>query len=262
MKCWIAFLLFSSSFSTTLACGRWYPWGESTRFSLLYPGWFDNGGLSEFYYSADYIAEPYHLSAANDKNTLDWWKLVDQSVDKKLVFHTIYGLSSKEVIDGKNQPMIKALREKKGAAYIDYIVFAKTYSHLNNSDNYWERDKDHMDSLRKVAAGIALNKANKTTDEWLKRRYAFLALRFHFYSNHEKDVVELYNRYFKGKSDWAIDRWAEYHRLHFEENSSKKNLRVAQLFASVHSKRHGLWILFNNKVRIESQPPLLMKVST
>lgn len=248
MKYWIAFLLFLTSFSSTIACGPWYPYGEDTRFSILYPGWFDNGGLSEFYYSANYIAEPYSISASSDKNTLDWWNLVDQSLDKELVFQTIYGLSTKEVIEGRNQPMIKALREKKGEAYIDYLVFAKTYSHLNSGDNYWERNQSQLDSMRREVAQIAIKNAKKTKDEWLKRRYAFLALRFYFYSKDESDVIHVYNQYFKGKSEWAVDRWAEYHRLHFESNAAKRNFRIAQLFASVHSKRHGLWVLFNSKL--------------
>ncbi|RYM34559.1 hypothetical protein ERX46_04075 [Brumimicrobium glaciale] len=251
MKYWIAFLIFLSSSTLATACGPWYPYGEETRFSLLYPGWFDNGGLSEFYYSADVTAEYYEISSENDKNTLDWWNLIDQAVDKELVFHTIYSLSSKEVIDGENQPMIKALLDKKGKPYIDYLVFAKSYSHLNNSGNYWERNDKQEDSLRNVAAQIAVKNANNTTDEWLKRRYAFLALRFHFYSNNKAKVIELYDRYFDGKSEWAIDRWAEYHRLHFKEDSYQRNYRVAQLFSSVHSKRNGLWNLYNTKINQE-----------
>ena len=234
MKYWIAFLLFLSSFSTVLACGPWYPYGEATRFSVLYPGWFDNGSLSEFYYSANYIGEPYTLSAENDKNTLDWLNLVDQSVNKEIVFQTIYGLSTKEIMEQKNHPMIKALRERKGQAYVDYLVFAKTYSHLNNNQDFWERKESHQNSLREKASTIALSHAENTSDEWLKRRYAFLALRFNFYNQNETKVIALYNQYFKGKSHWAIDRWAEYHFLHYESNPAKKGFRVAQLFASVH----------------------------
>ena len=248
MKYWIAFLLFLTSFSSALACGPWYPYGEDTRFSLLYSGWFDDGSLSEFYYSADYIAESYTLSAKNDKNTLDWWNLVDQSVDKEIVFQTIYGLSTKEVIEQKNQPMIKTLREKKGEAYIDYLLFAKSYSHLNNNQDYWERNESQQDSMRQEASLIALKKAANTKDEWLKRRYAFLALRFYFYSKNETKVVALYDEYFKGKSQWAVDRWAEYHYLHYESNPAKKSYRVAQLFTSVHSKRPGLWRIFHDKL--------------
>ncbi len=248
MKYWIAFLIFLSSVSSSIACGPWYPYGEETRFSLLYPGWFDNGGLSDFYYSADYFAESYEFSAKNDNNTLDWWNLIGKSVDKETVFQTIYGLSIDEVIDYKNQPMIKALTTKKGQAYIDYLVFAKTYSHLNDVTNdYWERNEMHNDSLRNVASKTALKRADRTKDEFLKRRYAFLALRFQFYSGNETEVVELYQKYFNEKSEWAIDRWAEYHLLHFEKDHVKRNFRVAQLFASVPSKRRSLWNIFSSE---------------
>jgi hypothetical protein len=248
MKYWIAFLLFLSSFSSVLACGPWYPYGEDTRFTLLYPGWFDNGSLSEFYYSADRIAEPYIRSAENDKNTLDWWNLVNQSIDKEIVFHTIYGLSTKEVIEQKNQPMIEALRKKKGETYIDYLVFAKTYSHLNNNQDYWERNQSQQDELREEAAETALNKVASTNDEWLKRRYAFLALRFYFYSKNETKVVAIYDKFFKGKSQWAIDRWAEFHSLRYESKAARKGFRVAQLFKSVDSKRPILLHHFPTKL--------------
>ncbi|WP_159038375.1 hypothetical protein [Brumimicrobium mesophilum] len=249
MKYWIASFLFLTSFSISFACGPWYPYGEETRFSLLYPGWFDNGGLSEFYYSADYIAEVYEFSAENDKNVLDWCETTDNNVSKESVFHVLYGMSIKEIHEAKNEPFINALKYNGKEAYIDYLVFAKTYSHLNDVTNdYWERDETYHDSLRNVAVELAIQKAESTTDEILKRRYAFLALRFQFYSGNEAEVVELYQHYFYGKSELAIDRWAEYHRLHYENNSVERNFRVAQLFASVHSKRRGLWNLFNKNV--------------
>jgi hypothetical protein len=244
MKYWTVFLLFFISFSEIHACGAWYPDGEDTRFSLLYPGWFDNGGLSEFYYSARNIAEEYVFSAENDNNTSDWWDLVGQSVDKELVFQTIYVLSSKEVMEFKDHPMIKVLREMKDESYINYLVFAKTYSHLNGNYDSWERNQSHLDSLRNNAAEIALGYAENCEDEWLKRRYAFLALRFYYYNNNESEVVALYNKYFKDKSQWAIDRWAEYHYLWYEKDPAQRGVRVAQLFATIDSKRHGLWRLF------------------
>ncbi|RFC55140.1 hypothetical protein [Brumimicrobium aurantiacum] len=253
MKFWIAFLLFLSSIFNVNACGPWYPYGEETRFSLLYPGWFDNGGLSEFYYSADIIAESYEFSAENDQNVLDWWELIDKNVDKSSVFHVLYGLSTQEILEAKSEAFIDALKYKGKEEYIDYLVFAKTYSHLNAYNyNYWERNDSHNDSMRELAADLAIQKAVNSTEEQLKRRYAFLALRFQYYNNNKEEVLSIYQEYFQGKGTLAIDRWAEFHRLSYEDNPVKRNLRVAQLFNSVHSKRRSLWNLFDIQTPMEN----------
>ncbi len=240
MKYWIVFILFLSSLSSAIACGPWYPYGEDTRFSLLDPGMFDNGSFTDFYYSYDNFGEAYEFSATSDQNTNDWWILLDKKVEKEIVFEALYGLTSADV-ELRNNKMIIELLSSKGDDYVDYLIFAKNHSHLNNRRDYWERDESYQDSARDEIAKKALKKAKRYKDPWLKRRYAFLALRYYYYNNDESSVTRLYNQYFKNQSEWAIDRWAEYHYLRYEKDPEIRNFRVAQLFNSVPSKRRPLW---------------------
>lgn len=251
MKYWIVSILFLSSLSSTWACGSWYPYGEDTRFSLLNPGWFDNGGFSDFYYSVYNFGETYTFSAASDQNTKDWWLLLDKEISKETIFQVVYGFSPGEIERNTDHPMLKKLRNDIGQEYIDYLLFAKVNSHLNNGNQYWERDEKYQNSQRNNAALKAEKMAENTNDEWLTRRYAFQALRFYFYNDDAANVNRIFEQYFSGKSKWAIDKWAEYHQLHFEEDVELKTFKAAQLFPDVVSKRRMIWRMFNEDFRKE-----------
>ena len=249
MKHWIASIFFLASVNLAIACGGWYPYGEDIRFSLIDPSLLDDGGMGEFYYSADFFSDIYVHTAYDDRNVDDWFNTCAGKASKEDVFEAIYRLSALEIVDKQStHPFVKNMIALGKSADLEYLAFAKKYSYLNTvTSDPWEREEDDLQKTREVAMKSAIKKAKKSKNAHLKRRYAFVAIRFAFYNEDLNKVSELYTDYFAGTHELTIDLWAHYYQLHDESNSAARNFAVAQLFAKVPSKRHGLFFMFDRE---------------
>ncbi|MCH2229935.1 MAG: hypothetical protein MK105_06295 [Crocinitomicaceae bacterium] len=249
MKHWIASIFFLASVNLAIACGGWYPYGEEIRFSLFDPSLMDDGGMGEFYYSADYFSDAYLHTAYDDRNVDDWYATCAGKVTKEDVFEAVYRLSTLEIVDKHSaHPFVKQMISSGKSAHLEYLAFAKKYSYLNTvSSDPWERKEDDLENARESAMKSALKKAKKANDDILKRRYAFVAIRFAFYNKDFISVNTIYEEFFSNTSELTIDLWAHYYQLHDELNSAERNFIVAQLFAKIPSKRHGLFFMFDRK---------------
>lgn len=253
MKHWMLFFSFLMSVKLSLACGGWYPFGEDVRYSLFNPALFDDGGMSEFYYSADYLSDMYRHAPESDRNVDDWQRLVGEEVSRQDVFEALYRLSAREIVDPQDSnAFVQKMFALGKKDELQYLAFAKKYSYLNNQySDPWERDAADMSKQRGKAIGDAMRKVSNEKDEVLKRRYAFIALRLAFYHEATYLVNDIYHDYFNGINELTIDRWAKYYQLHTNRMDARRNFDVAQLFAETPSKRHGLFVLFDRKISIE-----------
>ena len=244
---------FLISVKATLACGGWDPFGDDIRFSILDPHLFDDGGMSEFYYSTSYLSEMYVHAPSSDRNVDDWLKIVGGDVSKDSVFTAIYRLSALEIVDPKNtNPFVQKMFAIGKKADLEYLAYAKNYSYLNNQYNDpWERDRSDLNKKRGKAIGLTIREAMNAKNSVLKRRYAFIAIRLAFYQNDSDLVDELYQTYFTANDKLTVDLWAKYFQLHSVKSSAERNFQMAQLFEVIPSKRHGLFVLFDRKIKAE-----------
>lgn len=246
MKQWMLSFTFFLSANLLFACGGWYPFGENIRFSMLHPQMFDDGGMAPFYYSADYISGYYNHEWSSDRNVDDWYAFTQGKVKKEDIFDGVYRLTSQEILNAKSKhPFVVQMRAQGSIDELEYLAFAKRYSHLNSTwSDPWEREGKSVRKKRERAIEKALKLAQSASSETLKRRYAFQALRLAFYNEDYSKVAGLYGKYFNGKDEMIIDKWATFFFLHYEPNTAETNFKLAQLFPEIPSKRFGIFTLF------------------
>jgi hypothetical protein len=252
MKHWILSICFLISVNTVNGCGGWYPFSDVIRFSIFSPLLFDDGGMSEFYFSSRNSSELYEHTFKSDRNVDDWFNVCEQKVKKNLVFEAIYQLSALGIVDEESDHIfVKKMMELGKEDHLQYLAFAKKNSYLNNAyEDSWERGYKELKHKRSHAIQDAEHYAELTEDKTLKRRYAFVAIRLAFYNGDHLQINRLYDNYFAGTTELTIDYWAKYYQLHTVDSPVIRNFTLAQLFEKTPTKRPGLYLMFNRDVEM------------
>jgi hypothetical protein len=252
MKHWILSICFLISVNTVNGCGGWYPFSDVIRFSIFSPLLFDDGGMSEFYFSSRNSSELYEHTFKSDRNVDDWFNVCEQKVKKNLVFEAIYQLSALGIVDEESDHIfVKKMMELGKEDHLQYLAFAKKNSYLNNAyEDSWERGYKELKHKRSHAIQDAEHYAELTEDKTLKRRYAFVAIRLAFYNGDHLQINRLYDNYFAGTTEVTIDYWAKYYQLHTVDSPVIRNFTLAQLFEKTPTKRPGLYLMFNRDVEM------------
>ena len=260
MRHWILSICFLISVNTVNGCGGWYPFSDDVRFSIFNPLLFDDGGMSEFYYSSKKFSERYEHTFKSDRNVDDWFNVCDQKVEKNLVFEAIYQLSAVGIVDEESDHVfVRKMMELGKVDHLQYLSFAKQHSYLNNAyEDSWERGYKELKHKRFHAIKDAVLFAELAEDEILKRRYAFVAIRLAFYNGNHLQVNDLYDSYFAETTELTIDYWAKYYQLHTVDSPVQRNFTLAQLFEKTPTKRPGLFLMFDRKVTMDD----VMKLAT
>ena len=260
MRHWILSICFLISVNTVNGCGGWYPFSDDVRFSIFNPLLFDDGGMSEFYYSSKKFSERYEHTFKSDRNVDDWFNVCEQKVKKNLVFEAIYQLSALGIVDEESDHIfVKKMMELGKEDHLQYLAFAKKNSYLNNAyEDSWERGYKELKHKRSHAIQDAEHYAELTEDKTLKRRYAFVAIRLAFYNGDHLQINRLYDNYFAGTTELTIDYWAKYYQLHTVDSPVIRNFTLAQLFEKTPTKRPGLYLMFNRDVEMND----VMKFAT
>ena len=260
MKHWILSICFLISVNTVNGCGGWYPFSDVIRFSIFSPLLFDDGGMSEFYFSSRNSSELYEHTFKSDRNVDDWFNVCEQKVKKNLVFEAIYQLSALGIVDEESDHIfVKKMMELGKEDHLQYLAFAKKNSYLNNAyEDSWERGYKELKHKRSHAIQDAEHYAELTEDKTLKRRYAFVAIRLAFYNGDHLKINRLYDNYFAGTTELTIDYWAKYYQLHTVDSPVIRNFTLAQLFEKTPTKRPGLYLMFNRDVEMND----VMKFAT
>jgi len=248
------------SVNTVNGCGGWYPFSDVIRFSIFSPLLFDDGGMSEFYFSSRNSSELYEHTFKSDRNVDDWFNVCEQKVKKNLVFEAIYQLSALGIVDEESDHIfVKKMMELGKEDHLQYLAFAKKNSYLNNAyEDSWERGYKELKHKRSHAIQDAEHYAELTEDKTLKRRYAFVAIRLAFYNGDHLKINRLYDNYFAGTTELTIDYWAKYYQLHTVDSPVIRNFTLAQLFEKTPTKRPGLYLMFNRDVEMND----VMKFAT
>lgn len=258
-------LLLVLSVQISFACG-WSISPESSRLSLFKAqreGFFK---LTPFYYSADAYYSTNTVSAVDQEmNCLEWKKKLGNQIDPKDVhtilyntdgeqFETAFETKSLKKTFDKNT-FIEALLLPKNKAFLNYILFAKKLEYNSNTDVKWESweqigygSKDH----KLADVGDFEKKIKATKDAFLKQRYAFLILRYSFYSEDKNEVSRLYDTYFTENKNTILEPWALYYKALCIENLPLQNYLLTKVFASCEEKSFAVLQHYNWKLTAET----------
>ncbi|TDW52045.1 hypothetical protein EV144_101725 [Flavobacterium sp. 270] len=258
-------LLLVLSFQVSFACG-WSISGEASRLSLFRAqreGFFK---LMPFYYAADsYYFTDKFSDADKELNCLEWKKKLGNQINTDDVnfilyqtdaeqFETAYETNSLKKVFEKNT-FIETLLRPKNKAFLEYILFAKKLEYNSNTDVKWEswetigyQSKDH----KLADVNNFDKKISKAKDAFLKQRYAFLILRYSFYSEDKEEVIRLYDTYFANNKNTILEPWALYYKALCIDNLPLQNYLLSKVFATCEEKSFAVLQHYNWKLTQET----------
>jgi hypothetical protein len=261
MKRFAAFLLIliSSLYSKTFACGPYYPFGDDIRFTLLKPGIFSYPGFIEFSYTASLFYSPGYKNDfspsidTRDSNIELWLKRCKNIPSYSDTYNAIYVLGDEINNPNLSNSFIRYLHKTSDLEAIKYLNFAKKCSAYNSiMDDPWERKENANIPKRVQLINQALNIAKTLTDEDIKMRYAFLAIRLAYYNDDFINIKNTYFQYFSNrKTKNIIDYWSMYFMTFTETDSIKRNYYASQVFYFAPDKRVNIFHFYNKNVPVE-----------
>ncbi|MBL1280733.1 MAG: hypothetical protein COA33_010690 [Fluviicola sp.] len=246
-------LLLAINANIVYACGPWYPFGDGLRFSLINSFDFDDAEMFPFYYSSSRYNSSSDNFESTDLNVELWYEYCDGIVQKTSISKTLYELSLSEFSEYSNSEMLTYLNSVGKKNAIRYIEFAKSCSSYNSSDfDPWERGSDFLDRTRAKKIKKALRLGEKEKDLSIQKRYYFLALRLSYYHNDIARMRRLFDNHFDitVENSTILDYWSAYFVAISDDNSSKRNYKLAQLFEKCPSKRVPIQQYFDQKISI------------
>ncbi|MGV3632407.1 MAG: hypothetical protein ACO1O6_14465 [Bacteroidota bacterium] len=252
MKNWLL-IISCFSFLQAFACGPFYPYGDEVRFSLLKPNYVPVYGMGRFHYTAFAFSDSFTAFEKDeyeksDENIAAWHAYFKGQFSHKDIYEVIYKANVKQMGRmKKSNAFVKALYSDQYKAVRDYIVFAKKISDLNAwSGDPWERERNSEKTIRSKQIAKALKSAEAAADTYLKRRYAYLAVRLAFYNNDYEQIKKIYATYFEGETaPDVVSYWALHFKVSAEESSARRNVDVARVFRHSHEKRFPVHFMYD-----------------
>jgi hypothetical protein len=253
MKTFLAFILISASSLPALACGPYYPYGETVRFSLFKPNVFQTKGLNAYHFSSEaFGADPESVRLGEEQNCALWQKRAP-GIPLSVIYDAVYHYGEGTENNPLPNKFMRTLIEQKDRQALDYLKFADQCSDFNTYyEDPWERSEHSSLPQRGQLIRKALKSAAKTNDPELSLRYAFLAIRMAFYNDDHQQIVQIYDRYFAGHAtETIIDYWSLYFRAVIETDQVRQNFMAAQVFVHAPDKRFVVQMLYDKEIPVK-----------
>jgi len=255
MKNFLVFILILAS-NTIFACG-FYPFGEELRYSFFNPLNFKYHSYSTFNYSYDAFSpneERVEGEDIIDGNELLWLQYCKNKVSVEAIRTVLFQLNAEDLTEKSANEMLQYLYKTKDFEAINYLKFAKNCEIFNEFfDDPWERNEILTSSKRAKLTNQAIIFSHKVSNEELKLRYTFLAIRLSYYNNDKAKIIQLYDTVFSSqKKNTILKYWSLYFRAIAEKNSALSNFYAAQVFVNTPDKRFMISGIFNAKVPLDS----------
>lgn len=237
-----------SSFSKTFACG-YSPYGEDIRYSMFLPEYFNYNDFKAFHYNCSLFGFDYEYDSAYDSNIYDWYYFTNKKVTLDEISECM-GLAFSDINPNSENGFVHYLYQNKMDGVINYLKMAKLCEDINSVgyEDVWERgakqnNAHELDFLKKLNQTIVNEKSN-----YLKRKYAFLAIRTSYYTGNAESITKLFNDYFKnGKKDYLY-----YWSLYFNTfNEGDKSVDIANIMAYSPEKKYAVYYYFHNDFNLQ-----------
>ncbi len=251
MKIWIiciAILSISIPFKS-LSCG-YYPSGEEARFTLFHPTNFDFDGFTPFFYSAYYYYySPYEedmeklkpdIEEEEVKNILLWQKLTKVKINKRSIHDALYR-SPTDLTKKSTNKFVRQLHRENKHDLLEYMAFVSRVSNLNTyHSDPWEKN-DRFDAKLRVRIIEEINqKIQNVQDHFLKRRYAFLAVRLCFYEGQYELMNRYWEKYIQHTEKDIVYYWGLYYWNVHQPDSPERDNRFFEVFYNASGKRRTI----------------------
>jgi hypothetical protein len=258
-------LILVLTFQVSFACG-WSVSPETSRLSLFKAqreGFFK---LTPFYYSADWYYDTDIISDADQRlNCLEWKKKLGNQINPDDVYFILYQTDS-EVFQSAYEnnvlkdvfarnTFIEALLLSKNKTFLDYIMFAKKLEYEGSPVEKWESwDNINSESNGKKEQDLEdfEQKITSAKDPFLQQRYAFLILRYSFYSQDSNEVIRLYDTYFEKNKNTILEPWAMYYKALCIKDLPLQNYLLSKVFATCEDKSFAVLQHYNWKLTVET----------
>lgn len=241
------FLVFTavllSSISKTFACG-YTPYGEDIRFSLFLPEYFNYGDFKAFYYNSNSFGFNYEYAGQYESNVYDWYNYIDRKVSPEAINECLNVLTLTDINENSNNEFVAFLYKRRMNDIIKYLKIAKRSEIISTSsfEDTWERgeedvkgrEKDFIDKLSKTI----LTESN----DFLKRKYAFLIIRSSFYTGNRELVSKTFDQYFRYGTKDYLYYWGLYFNC-FSKSGS--DVEIANVMAYSHEKKYAAYHFFH-----------------
>lgn len=232
-------------FKNTKACGPYYPYMEDVRFSIFSPEVFhydeyQSFNFNSYMYFTDNKALENNNLIGQKENIKLWSQIVDKNISMSSMEEAIYSIPEKELKNSKSKnSFIRFLHENQSKEILEYLIFSKSIEKYNQIyDDPWERNRSFNLPERNKAIKTALNKAKVNTNEQLKRRWAFQAIRLAYYNGDSKSIQKSYNQYFNDKNcNDILSYWAMYFMIQTVKDATYKSYLSARVFANAADKQ-------------------------
>ncbi|MCL9806245.1 hypothetical protein NAT51_11975 [Flavobacterium amniphilum] len=247
------FLVFTavllSSISKTFACG-YSPYGEDVRYSLFLPEYFGYNDFKPFYYDSQLFGFNFEYDNSFDSNIYDWYYFTGKKVTLDEIDECMGSLTFTDINTDSKNGFVHFLYQNKMNNVINYLKMAKKCEAVNSLfyEDEWERDTPEK-NLHQLAFLKKLKQAViDEKNEYLKRKYAFLAIRTSYYIGNGESMSSLFDMYFKnGKKDYLY-----YWSLFFNSfTKDDKSIDVANIMAYSPEKKYAVYYYFHNDFNLQ-----------
>lgn len=246
------FTILLNSILIVSACGPYFPSGEDIRFNMLRPEVFKCYGYNAFNLSGHiyYVDnDDYHKYLNETSNTdlnVVWWQSRYQN---KFTYDEIYTVLYEQIqlfnADKTDNKFITYLIKNDSAAYT-YLKFLAANETISSYDiDPWERPEYDKHNGITPRIDLCLTRSAACKDVDLKKRYAFIGLRFAYYINDSSRVAQIFDAYFRNTvSPDIIDYWAMHFYAKRTDDDIQSNFYAAQAFRFSPEKRIPVFATF------------------
>lgn len=242
-------VLFLSSFWTALGCG-YSPYGEDIRYCLFAPHYFNYQDFSAFNYNANYFGFDTEKTKLYESNIYDWYNYTDKKVTIEAIDEFLNLLKITDIHPESKNEFIQYLYKNNKQDVLLYLTFAKRSEVINALDlnDPWERNEEQIEFNRNAFLNEIVQAYQKEKNKYLKRKYAFLAIRVAYYSNDSKKIQSIFKQEFNGGKKDYIYYWSLYFYSFFNPNAF---VDLADIMAYSSEKRNACYYYFHQNFDLE-----------
>jgi hypothetical protein len=247
----IIILLFQGNFiPDSKSCARFSPDYHDFQLRLFRPELFSCTPFCGFEYSYhgfhEYQGNKYNAADnteqySRNQNIHLWANYIGNQVDESKIYFAVYDLNPDAIHPDSQDEFICALYELGKLEAIDYLKFAKKITDLNSEDSRisdpWEKGNNTSNIYRHQFIQLAQQSMSICKDAEIIRRYAFQCIRLAHYNGDSESVASCFNEYFDVHyCKDIIDYWSLYYIALAQENLSKRNFLLSQVFSNAPDK--------------------------
>ncbi|MDI9310562.1 MAG: hypothetical protein QM535_10130 [Limnohabitans sp.] len=234
-------ILLLSNVSKTIACG-YSPEGEDIRYSLFLPKYFNYQDFNAFNYNSQSFGFDFVDDNEYASNVYDWYQFTKEKVSLESISKCLNEFTVNDISASSKNEFLQYLYKNKLQNVIDYLITAKKCEEINtfDSEDEWERETESKNVNTSNFLIRLKKKIEAEKSDYIKRKYAFLIIRYAYYSGNFDIIQDFFNTYFKnGQRDYLY-----YWSLYFNCFKSHNEVDIANVMANSVEKKYAAYHYF------------------